>query len=45
MKSHTSSQSFKKRMNELERISARIEAKMTKLEKIIANITENLHPE
>jgi hypothetical protein len=32
-------------MNELDRVSARVEAKVAKLEKIIANITENLHPE
>ena len=42
MRSKTSSQSFKKRMKELEKVSTRIEAKMAELEKIIADISKNL---
>lgn len=42
MKSNASSQSFKKRVKELERVSTRIEAKMERLGKIIANISRSL---
>jgi len=42
LKSNASSQSFKKRVKELEKISTRIEAKMERLEKIIAGISKSL---
>jgi Skp family chaperone for outer membrane proteins len=42
LKSNASSQSFKKRMKELEKASTRIEAKMAKLKKITANISRRL---
>jgi len=42
LKSNASSQSFKKRVKELERVSTRIEAKMERLGKIIANISRSL---
>jgi prefoldin subunit 5 len=42
LKSNASSQSFKKRVKELERASSRIEAKMERLEKIIADISRSL---
>jgi len=42
LKPKASSKNFKKRMNELEKVSTRIEAKMAKLEKIISDITKSL---
>jgi exonuclease VII small subunit len=42
LKSNASSQSFKKRVKEMERVSTRIEAKMERLERIIANISRSL---
>ena len=42
LKSDVSSKSFEKRMKELEKVSTRIEAKTTKLEKIITNISNSL---
>lgn len=42
MKSNTSSKSFKKRKKELEKVSARIEARMAELEKIVAGLSKGL---
>jgi glutaredoxin 2 len=42
LKSNASSQSFKKRVKDLEKLSTRIEAKMERLEKIIAGMSKSL---
>lgn len=42
MRTKASSQSFKKRMKELEKVSTRIEAKMVKLDKIVSDISRSL---
>lgn len=42
MKSIASSRSFKKRVRELKKVSSRIDAKMVKMESIIANMLESL---
>ena len=41
MKSNKSSQSLRKRMRELKKVSTRIEAKMVKLEKKITRMTRS----
>ena len=42
MKSNVSSRSLKRRMKELEKVSARIDLKMVKLERILANMSKSL---
>jgi len=41
LKSNASSQTFRKRMKELERVSTRIAAKMVRLRKIVADVSKN----
>jgi hypothetical protein len=42
LRAKVSSQPFKKRMKELEKVSVRIEAKMAKLDRMISNISKSL---
>jgi len=42
LKSNVSSRSLKRRMKELEKVSARIDLKMVKLERILANMSKSL---
>ena len=42
MKSNVSSRSIRQRMKELEKVSTRIDAKMVKLERIIAKMSKSL---
>lgn len=41
LKSNASSQGFRKRVKELEKVSTRIAAKMVRLRKIVADVSKN----